>query len=371
MTVWFSLRRRLLVLLLGGVSVCWLATIVWSYIDVHHEIDEMFEVEHVRAPENDEERHELVNRIAWRLIAPALFGLPLLGAWVWLATRRSLVPLVAVAAQIAGRDPTRLHAIVPESAPEEIRPLVEAINGLFGRVEAALESERQFTADAAHELRTPLAALAAQAQVATRARDETERNHALEQLTAGMARATRLVDQLLTLARIDPEQEAKPPATVQLDRLAEEVCAGHGPQALAKDIALELDAAPVAIPADADLLRILLRNLVDNAIRYTPSDGRVNVTVAACGDGARLAVSDTGPGIPPAERDRVFERFSRLAGQDTEGSGLGLSIVRRIAELHGARVKLEPGGGGAGLVVTVEFLRPLRSAAGACPPGIS
>jgi len=440
MTKWFSLRRRLLALLLGGVSVCWLATLALSYVDAHHEIDELFDaqlvqvgqtllalaaeadddiaeeghIEHKyqkrlhfqvwdrhgtlllrspRAPttplaevdgfsegpgadgrgrwryysqwndkrklrvqvgENHHVRDELIGHIAWRLLLPALFGLPLLGAWIWLATRQGLAPLRTVAGQIAGREPTRLHPVVPASAPEEIRPLVEAINGLFGRVEQTLAAERRFTADAAHELRTPLAALAAQAQVAARARDEAERQHALEQLGVGTTRAARLVDQLLTLARVDPEQAERPTAPVALDRLAEEVCADHGAQALAKDIALELDAVPATVTGDVGLLRILLRNLVDNAIRYTPAGGRVAVAVAADA-GVRLSVADSGPGVPESERERVFERFSRLAGQEIEGSGLGLSIVRRIAELHGAQVGLGTAAGGGGLLVEVSF----------------
>ena len=444
MTAWFSLRRRLTALLLGGVSVCWLAMLGFSYVDAHHEIDELLDAQLVQvgqtlltlAAEADEDddiaeegaighkyqkrlrfqvwtkhgelllrsadapttpmatgdgfsevvdddgkhgrwryysqwdrkrklrvevgeshhvRDELVGHIAWRLLVPALFGLPLLGAWIWLATRRGMAPLADVARDIAGRAPNRLAPVAPASAPEEIRPLVEAINGLFARVEAALESERQFTADAAHELRTPLAALAAQAQVAARARDDAERSHALEQLAAGTLRAARLVDQLLTLARVDSQRTQRPAQPVALDRLAEEVCAGHGAQALAKDIALELDAVPTTVAGDADLLRILLRNLVDNAIRYTPAGGRVAVTVATDAAGATLSVTDSGPGIPESERERVFERFSRLAGQDIEGSGLGLSIVRRIAELHGARLALRDAGKAGGLQVDLRF----------------
>jgi two-component system sensor histidine kinase QseC len=447
-TQWFSLRRRLLVLLLGGVSVCWLATLVWSYRDAHHEIDELFdaqlaqsaqtllaqrerhkarkddaddkddieELEHaahryqrelkfqiwhddgtlvlrspaapttpltqvdgfsdvrdadgqwrlysqwdkhgrhrVQVAENHAVRDELIGHIAWRILLPALFGLPLLGAWVWLATRRSLAPLDAVAAQISASAPEQLHAVVPTAAPEEIRPLVDALNDLFARVTRTLDNERRFTADAAHELRTPLAALAAQAQVAARARDDAERSHAIAQLSTGMVRASRLVDQLLTLARIDPERAAAPTASVRLDRLAEEVCADHGAQALAKNIALELDAMPLAVTGDDNLLRTLLRNLVDNAVRYTPAGGRVDVIVAESATGASLSVCDTGPGIPAEDRERVFERFSRLAGQETEGSGLGLSIVRRIAELHKAKVVLKTGVDGRGLAVEVRF----------------
>ncbi len=442
MTKWFSLRRRLTLLLLGGVSAAWLATLAFSYVDAHHEIDELLDAQLVQvgqtllalaaeadddiaeegeighkyqkrlrfqvwtrhgelllrsadAPdspmatadgfsevveadgkhgrwryysqwdakrklrvevgENHHVRDELVGHIAWRLLVPALFGLPLLGAWIWLATRRGLAPLREVARDIAGREPTRLAPVAPAAAPEEIRPLVEAINGLFGRVEAALESERRFTADAAHELRTPLAALTAQAQVAARARDEAERSHALEQLAAGTLRAARLVDQLLTLARVDCERTQRPAQPVALDRLAEETCAAHGAQALAKDIALELEAEPATVAGDPSLLGMLLRNLVDNAIRYTPAGGRVVVRVGADGDGVRLVVADSGPGIPEGERERVFERFHRLAGQDIEGSGLGLSIVRRIAELHGASIVLGKAEECGGLKVELRF----------------
>jgi signal transduction histidine kinase len=351
-TAWFSLRRRLLVLLLAGASACWLVTVVWSYIDVHHEIDEMFEVEHVQAPENDHERHELVQRIAKRLLLPALFGLPLLAAWIWLATHRALAPLRSLAGEIAAREPERLSPLVPATAPVEVRPLLDALNALFGRVGQALEAERRFTADAAHELRTPLAALAAQAQVAERARDDAERQHAIAQLVVGSRRAARLVEQLLTLARLDPEAEA-PAARVDLQRLAEEVCAAHGSLAIEKGIALSLDARPAGVSGNADTLGVLLRNLVDNALRYTPAGGRVQVEVRG-GERPELAVVDSGPGIPAEARQRVFARFHRLAGQDSEGSGLGLSIVARIAERHGASVRLEDAAGG-GLRAVVGF----------------
>lgn len=449
MTAWFSLRRRLLWMLLGGVSVCWLVTLAWSYVDARHEIDElfdarlaqtaqallaqrhdfrrrdedgrddddddgkpappeperllhhyqsraMFQIWHAdgvlalrspNAPESPltdtdgfgelqrgdgawrsfsqwdrKNRHRVVVaepqhgraavavKVAGRLLLPALLGLPLLGLWVWLATRRGLAPLDSLAGEIAARRPEHLTPVTPAAAPEEVRPLVEAINTLFQRVGQALEAERRFTADAAHELRTPLAALATQAQVAARARDEGERHHALEQLTASTRRAARLVDQLLTLARLDPEN-AGTTETVSLDRLAQDVCAAHGGAALAKDVELALEAEPATVAGNGDMLRILLRNLVDNGIRYTPAGGRVTVIVKP----AQLAVCDTGPGIPAEERQRVFDRFRRLAGQETEGSGLGLSIVQRIAERHGARLRLEDGDGGCGLRVVVEF----------------
>jgi two-component system sensor histidine kinase QseC len=436
-TAWFSLRRRLLILLLGGVTVCWLGTLVWSYVDTHHEIDELLDGQlvleaqtllalagheademldlgetdhrsqkrlrfqiwtdagqlvlhspdtpraplasadgfsegtdaegkhrywryygqwnedrtlHVLVGENLHDRDDLIGKIAWRLLLPAMLGLPLLGAWVWLATRRGLRPLNVVAELIAAREPQHLEPLEPETAPEEIRPLIESINHLFARVEHTLESERRFTADAAHELRTPLAALAAQVQVALRARDHDERRHAFDQLIASSRRASRLVDQLLTLAKLDPA-DGVPSGAVSLDGLAEEICAMHGTLALEKNITLELDAVPTSVSGNCDMLRILMRNLVDNAIRYTPPGGRVAVAVANC----TLSITDSGPGIPVSERERVFDRFHRLAGQDTEGSGLGLSIVTRIAERHRARVELGEGDQGTGLRVTVTF----------------
>jgi signal transduction histidine kinase len=350
-TRWFSLRRRLLTLLLGGVTALWLAGSVWIYTEVHHEMHELLEHRLDHHGKHDEHEHDkLIAGVAWRLVTPALLGLPLLGLWIWLATWRGLQPLDAVAREIAARRPDKLEPVSPASAPKEIRPLVEAINGLFVRVEHALESERRFTADAAHELRTPLAALATQAQVALRARDDAERGHAIEQLIASSRRAARLVDQLLTLARLDPD-EAVPATPLRLDTLAEEICAAHGADAMAKNIALELEAAPTTMRGHADMLRILLRNLVDNAIRYTPAGGRVVVAVAP----GLLSVTDSGPGIPVVERERVFDRFHRLAGQQTEGSGLGLSIVARIAERHGARIHLGDGAAGVGLRVEVAF----------------
>jgi signal transduction histidine kinase len=307
----------------------------------------------VQVAESHHLREELSGQIAMRLLVPILFGLPLLGLWMWFATQRGLAPIGAVTAAVAGRAPDRLDPLAPAAAPEELRPLIEAMNSLFARVARTLEDERRFTADASHELRTPLAALAMQAEVALRARDADERDKALEQILAGSRRASHLVDQLLTLARLDPAVKlALQP--VRVDALAAEVCAGHGAAALEKHIALELDAPQDIVAAgDPGLLRILLRNLVDNALRYTPAGGRVVVQVAAAKDGVELVVCDSGPGIPAAERTNALRRFQRLAGQEIEGSGLGLSIVARIAELHGAHLELADNPAGTGLAVRI------------------
>jgi signal transduction histidine kinase len=234
------------------------------------------------------------------------------------------------------------------------------MNTLFARVAVTLERERAFTADAAHELRTPLAALATQAEVASRARDTAEREHALAQIVIGSRRASRLVDQLLTLARLEPAT-ASGIGDVRLDRLAAEVCADHGAMALERQIELDLETpGELSVAGSADMLRVLLRNLIDNALRYTPPGGKIKVTLSARGGSVQLSVMDSGPGIPPAQRAEALRRFRRLAGQETEGSGLGLAIVARIAELHGARLELADGirdAGNPGLAVCLIFPR--------------
>lgn len=352
-TRWFSLRRRLLAWLLSGVTVGWLGAMGHLYLEARHEIEQYLEEDHRQ--DDEHLRHEIAEHFVEALSMPLLFGLPLLGGWLWFATWRGLKPLDAVAAEIAQRDPERLDPVQPAAAPKEVRPLLDALNALFARVDAAMEKERAFTADAAHELRTPLAAISTQAQVAARARDAAERDHALAQLSASARRASHLVEQLLTLARLDPA--ARPAmSAVRLDRLAAEVCADHGAAALEKNIALELDAPqPVGIEGNEAMLRILLRNLVDNAVRYTPAGGKVGVGVTAREGAARLTVSDSGPGIPAEKRAEALRRWHRLAGQEIEGSGLGLSIVARIAELHGATLELVDGIGRPGLAVRVTF----------------
>lgn len=441
-TVWFSLRRRLLALLLGGVAAAWLVTMVFSYIDAHHEVDELFDAQlaqaaqtllmlashdedgdlqenlgdaphkyqrrlrfqiwradgsllmrsenatdkplttasgfsetqdenghwrhfshwnvdrsmQVQVSENHDVRDELIGHIAWRLLLPALFGLPLIGLWVWIATRRGFAPLEGIARQIASRDPQQLQAVQPASAPTEIRSLLDALNGLFRRVENTLEGERRFTADAAHELRTPLAALQAQLQVALRARDGNERDRSLQQLQSGLSRAAHLVDQMLQMARLDPESGLPNPQAVDLTMLAEAVCADLGPQILARQIDFDLTAPPACmVTGQAEWLRVLIRNLVDNAVRYTPEGGRIRVDLSRNEGGCRLSVTDSGPGIPPAEREAVLRRFHRLHQGIQPGSGLGLAIVARIAELHGADLQLDTPTMPKGLNVGVQF----------------
>jgi two-component system sensor histidine kinase QseC len=237
--------------------------------------------------------------------------------------------------------------------------MLDALNGLFRRVEEALEAERRFTADAAHELRTPLAALQAQLQVAQRARDSAERDRSLSNLQVGLSRAAHLVDQMLQLARLDPERGLPEVQEVDLGSVAETVCADLGPAILDRELDFDLAAEPgVSVQGQAEWLRVMVRNLVDNAARYTPAGGRLRVVVDRSDGHPRVAVADSGSGIPAEDREAVLRRFHRLDHSEQPGSGLGLSIVLRIAELHGATLSLGDAPDLGGLNAEIVFPRP-------------
>jgi two-component system OmpR family sensor kinase len=314
------------------------------------------------------ERRELAASMALRTIVPLLAVLPVLGLLIWFIIARGLKPLERVATAVGRRSPTQLEPLAERDLPREVRPLVQALNGLLQRLGEALAAQRTFIADAAHELRTPLTAVHLQAQLAERAATDAERRKALADLKSGLERATRLSEQLLTLARTEPgvgvaERAA---ASVDLSALSRDVIAELAPLAADKEIDLGLsEGGSAAVRGDRDALRTLLSNVVDNALRYTPAKGRVDVAVGPEGDRIALVVRDNGPGITPAERARVFDRFYRgqpvaVPGDAAErtsvrGSGLGLAIVKRIAEWHGAEIALGAGLDGKGLGVTVRF----------------
>ena len=237
--------------------------------------------------------------------------------------------------------------------------MVQRLNSLLERVQSSLEGERQFTSDAAHELRTPLAALKTQLQVAQGASDDAARKRATEQALAACDRATRLVEQLLTLARLEHDAWQTQGTAVDLHQLAARVLAETTSSAAEKRIRLSLEGeGEMTIKGHSDLLSVLIRNLVDNALRYSPPQTEVRLRVVGEAQGLILEVQDQGPGIPAAEREQVMRRFHRLEGETAPGSGLGLSIVARIAQLHQAELVLADGEGGRGLKVSVEFKRP-------------
>jgi len=309
----------------------------------------------IHVGERAELRAKLAREMALNLLTPLLYALPALALLLWIAVGRGLKPLAALRDQISHRAPDNLAPLDAAQAPREVQPLVEQLNTLFRRITDSLENERRFTADAAHELRTPVAAIRAQAQVARGAYDDATRAHALDNVITGCDRAAHLIDQLLTLARLDRSQQA-PAQACRLRTLAAETLAELAPQAVNRDIQLELVESPeVEIPGLQALLQVLLRNLIDNAIRYSPSGTTIRVNVTRDGQTARLTVTDQGPGIPAAELPKVRERFYRLLGTGQEGSGLGLSIAQRIAEIHGATLVLAPNAAGKGLRATVTF----------------
>lgn len=317
----------------------------------------------VQVGERNGARREIAQGIATNLLAPLLLALPALGLFVWFTIARALRPLGALGRQVEERKPDNLGALAADGAPAEVAPLVRSLNALFERVGRLIENERRFTADAAHELRTPLAALKTQAQVARGAADDGERRRALDNVIAGCDRATRLVEQLLTLARLEPGLLRGQYEPCDLRALAQQVVAELAPAALSRKVEIELEEGGAArTEGYPDLLSVLLRNLVDNAMRYCPAGGMVRVEAASAGDTASISVTDNGPGIPPEERAKVGQRFYRILGTDASGSGLGLSIVRRIAEIHRAAVALGEGRDGKGLRVTVT-LPPARSRA--------
>jgi len=312
-------------------------------------------------------REQRAVELALETLKPFALLLPLLALFIWFAVGHALEPLQRLTALVKARRVEALESLPDSHLPAEVQPLVTALNELLARLQAALGRERAFMADAAHELRTPLTALHLQMGMLARASDEGERSAAMGTLSAGVQRAIRLVEQMLALARQEPRAPAQRVA-VRLDDLAREIVAELVPLADAGRIDLGVEAAqPAVVAADVDALRTLLRNLIDNAVRYTPPGGRVDVSVvpATAADGARLAVSDDGPGIDAAERARVFDRFYRHPGTVPPGSGLGLAIVKAIADAHGATLTLADGAGGRGLSVAVSF--PPASA-GSSPP---
>lgn len=302
-------------------------------------------------------REELARGVAWHSLLPALIGLPLLALLLHLAIRRGTAPLRRLAAALAERGPERLEPVALADVPAELAPVLAALNALLHKLGSALENERRFTSDASHELRTPLAAVQAQLQVANLTTDPTERRAAIDKSLRGIARMTHLVEQLLTLARLEAGERLAEPQTVDAAALVREVCAELGPAALAAKVTLELDAPVTALLAGRpELLAVLARNLVDNAIRYTPAGGRVQVKLIAGQRHVELIVSDNGPGVMPEHLAELGARFRRFGEAGAEGVGLGLSIVKRIAELHSGGVTFEDAQPGLRVRVTL----PLR-----------
>lgn len=300
-------------------------------------------------------RQRLAAHAAWRSVVPLLLTTPIAALAIWWLAARNLAPIERLAREVRTRDARSLAPVPTDALPDEIAPLANALNALLARLSRSFDSQRAFVADAAHELRSPLTALKLQLRLLQSAGDEAARRAALAAVAAGIERASRLIEQLLTLARSEPG--AAPPVLepVDLAELARETLAAMHAFAHDRGSELVLDAEhAVVVRGERGALAALVRNLIDNAIRYGPRGGRVEVAVANDAGAAVLRVDDAGPGIPAAERERVFDRFFRRAGADEEGSGLGLAIVRSVAERHGAELTLADSPAG-GLRATVRF----------------
>ena len=310
-------------------------------------------------------RRNMAGNLALRTLGPIAVMMPILMLVVWWVVSGSLQPVARVRSQVASRQADDLSPVSDTGLPDEVRPLVQELNLLFGRVRTAFEAQQHFVADAAHELRTPLAALRLQAQSLDRADTPEARQVAVGRLTAGIDRATRLVEQLLILARQEAtaaEGAATKTRPVDLADLARRTAADLAGVAAAKGVDLGLQQAdPASIDGQPDALQILLRNLVDNAVKYTPGGGTVDISVLSGAGTVAVQVEDSGPGIPPEERERVFDRFYRVAGSEAAGSGLGLAIIKAIAERHGAVLTLGSSERLGGLMATVTFKTPVQT----------
>jgi len=300
-------------------------------------------------------REEMVAYINHGIVVVMLAALPFVAILLWISISRGLRPLVKLADTISGRSIHQLEQITFDGVPTEVRPIVGALNSLFDRLHQAFEKERRFTADAAHELRTPLAGIKTQAQVALRSTEDKQRQQAITQVIAGVERSSRLVNQLLVLARVDADQYITK-ETLDLRRLCAAIIGEKITPALEKHIDISLlGESDASIYGNEELIRILIVNLISNAIRYTPDKGRIVVSVMTESRHVMLNVKDSGPGIPESLQAHVFHRFKRGEHPDIPGSGLGLSIVSRIAELHQAKIELGQGLDNTGFGIDVIF----------------
>jgi two-component system sensor histidine kinase QseC len=312
--------------------------------------------------ELSESRDEILIAVLQGVMWPLAFALPLLALLGWWAVRKGLAPLRQLSHLLGQRRPQALEPLQIDHLPSEMETVVQALNALFDRIEHMVAAERRFTSDAAHELRTPIAAIRAQAQVAMGAGDDgVQREHALQATLAGCDRATRLVEQLLTLARLE-EGPVSSLTSVDLSALARRVAADLAPTALERQQSLELDAIkPCAVLGAEMLVAVLVRNLIDNAIRYSPDRARIWVSVETEAGQAVLRVQDSGPGMTEAELARLGERFFRVLGTEQLGNGLGWSIVARIAAVLNASIEVKCSEMLGGLAVTVRWPMPAQA----------
>ena len=302
-------------------------------------------------------RQKLEDEMTNDSIIIMLITFPFLALLIWFIVGKALRSLNMVTKELKHREPSYLEPVNMDLVQTEIKPLISELNELFSRLKTAFERHERFTSDAAHELRTPLAALSAHAQVALRSEAPEDRNEALLKVLGGVNRCSHVVQQLLTFSRMCPEAGLNNPTEVNITGQAIDVAAMLAPEAIAKNVELELvnpEIKPIMI-GNATAIGILIRNLVDNAIRYSDEDSHVKIHIDETEDTVILRVIDNGPGIPEELRERVFERFFRVIGNKSPGSGLGLGIVQQIVRLHQGQIELLTAPGGKGLEIKITF----------------
>jgi len=341
-----------------GLSKLWLDGHTWHVSTGYNQSNRLT----IMVAERASYRQELEDHLTQDSVIVMLITYPFLGVLIWIIVGRGLETLRRVAKEVHQRAPSHLESVDLESVPTEIEPLVQELNFLFERLQAAFEREKRFTADAAHELKTPLAALNTQAQVALRAQSTDEKKEALAKVLSGVQRSSHVVQQLLTLSRMEPEAGLSDTAPLCLAKEAAEIVGMLAPIAVEKNIELELLSpdCKATIVGNIIAIDILIRNLVDNAIRYSPSGSNVIVNIRESKDHVILSVTDNGPGVPEELRKRIFDRFFRVLGNNTVGSGLGLSIVQQIAKLHHATIELHTPPSGKGIEFRVIFQKIAR-----------
>jgi len=310
----------------------------------------------VQVAELHNTRNELAMRVALNSIWPLLLALPVIGVLSWWLIGAGLRPLTRIGAQVSSRDPRNLEPLATDALPNEVRPLVERLNELFARIVLSLEGERRFTADAAHELRNPVAAIRAQAEAALTSTLPGAQHDAFKNIVASAERLARIVDQLLMLARLDVQSTAPPLQRLEIVSLVRATLAELAPDLLAQGVDLELEAPEsLAVKGDAALLQVVVRNLIDNAAKHAGASPKIWVRVEAKEGDVALNVADNGPGISEQDRAQLSRRFYRGAAAQGIGSGLGLSIVARIAQLHGGTLEAGSRHNGKGAVVVVRW----------------
>jgi len=337
-----------------GLSTVWIKDHPWRVNTIYDAKNQIS----IMIGERSDFRNLVKNELTKNSILIMLISYPLLGFLIWVIIDKGLATIKTMTKELTHRESTYLEPVDLKLVPTEIKPLIEELNKLLKRLHDAFEREKRFAADAAHELKTPLAALNTQTQVALHAKTPEEQKTALHKVLAGVERSTHVIQQLLTLSRTVPETTINTTfVKVNLKRQVSDVAALLAPEAIKKQINLSLDAPNQSVMIDGNptAVSILIRNLVDNAIRYTPEDGEVTIQIKDNPHNVILSIIDTGPGIPEELRERVFQRFYRVLGSKAPGSGLGLSIIRQIANLHKAEILLLTPKSDKGLEVRIVF----------------